>query len=155
MDEKLGFLPIRILAQGGEGHILLSDQGIWVPRPRPSSTEGVPDLLGMLIGPPLDARRWSEPLPRGVDIAGLLEDTNDPGEVERRLMRHATQIPYSSILRCYLAHARRFSVPKLAFECFDTRLRRVVSREFRVIPGDVEGLERFLRGKISERMEVH
>lgn len=155
MDEKLGFLSVRVLARGGDVHILLAQEGIWVPRRRPSSTERVPDLLGMLIGPALDSRQREEEVASGVDIAGLLEGVNDPREAQRRLMEHATQVPYSSIIRCYLAHAGRFSPPKLAFESFDPRLRRVVNREFKVSPADVQALERFLQSKISTRLEVH
>ncbi len=155
MGGNLGVLCIRLLSKKRDAHIVLTEQGIWIPERRRSQMEDVPDLMGVMLGSAIDSRRRGEDVATDVDICSLVTECEDPHEIERRLMPHAIHIPYSAIIRCYLARPGRFSRSKFAFDSFDKRLGKVVSKEFRICADDVEDLERMLSSVISDRLEVH
>jgi hypothetical protein len=151
-DEGSGVTCIRLVSGKGESSIVLSSDGIWVPE-RPRSE--VPDFMGLMIGTALDSRWREEGMSSEADLGGLIEGCRDPREIERRLVPHATKVPYSYITRAFLARPGRFRRAKLAFDSFDSHQGRVFSRQFRVLPEDFSRLEEVLSSVLTDRLEKH
>ena len=146
-------LIVEVRTGKGRSMILLTNEGIWIPTPDRLRARAAPDLAKMMLGSALGPKRETTKI-GDADLGEIIEQT-DPREAKRRLESVATKVPYSMILRCYLARAGRYRRPKLAFESFDERSGGVVSREFRLAPECVDGIEKMLSSLIPDRLEIH
>jgi len=143
------------VAEGEGNQILFTQQGVWIPKDNPSVMKRVPDLAGIMLGATLNRRKSSVSELQKVDMDEIISESNEPWELERRLRSIAVNVPYTSIIRCYLARAGRLSRPKLAFDYFDERSLSVVTCEFKISEDSVTDLEGVLGDLISDRLEVH
>jgi hypothetical protein len=153
MDE--GEYIVVDVVQGAGTSILLTQQGIWIPKPRSSEMKDVPDLTQTMLGSALDKRKIQEGYSQKIDMEEIITQSEEIWDLERKLRSLASNIPYTSIIRCYLRRPGRFKRTKFAFDYFDEKSLSIVTCEFRVTPEGVERLEETLSGLIPDRLEVH
>jgi hypothetical protein len=148
-------LVVSVVTGGGKREILLTSEGIWIPTGPDAAGEDAPSLTRMMLGSTLVGGRGQKTEIGEADLGAILREDLRPREMKRRLESIATQVPYSMVVRCYLARPGRLKRPKLAFESFERRATVIVSREFIVDPGCMEALEEMLSSLIPDRLEVH
>ncbi|MBU7004679.1 MAG: hypothetical protein HXS50_03875 [Theionarchaea archaeon] len=153
MDEE--DVAIIDVVEGEGTQILFTQQGIWMPRRRVPGTESVPDLTRIMLGSTLDKRRSKVEGLQQIDMYDLVSQSDEMWDLEHRLRPTTINIPYTSVIRCFLARPGRFSRSKLAFDYFDERSLSVVTCEFRITPEGVGKLEGLLGNLIPDRLEVH
>jgi len=150
-----GEVTVVDVAEGEGNQILFTQQGVWIPKNNPSVMRRVPDLAGIMLGSTLNRRKSRVEELQKVDMDDIVSESHEPWELERKLRSIAVNVPYTSIIRCYLASAGRLSRPKLAFDYFDERSLSVVTCEFRISEDCVLDLESLLGALISDRLEIH
>ena len=148
-------LLVGVLTGGGRREILLTGEGIWIPTKEDSGGGEAPSLTKMLLGSTLVGGRGEKSEIGEADLGQIVQEELCPEERRRRLESVATQVPYSMVLRCYLARRGRLRRAKLAFESFSPATAGIVSWEFLVDPGCMEGLQKKLSLLIPDRLEVH
>ena len=153
MDEG-EFAVVDVVSKDGT-QLLLTQQGIWMPRKRTATMGDVPDLTHIMLGSALDKRKTSGEDSRSVDMGEILSQSDEIWDLERKLRPLASNVPYTSVIRCYLAHSGRFRRAKFAFDYFDERSLSIVTCEFRITPEGAGQLEKTLVELIPDRLEVH
>ncbi len=146
---------VGVVTGEGRREILLTGEGIWIPTKRGSGKERAPSLAKMMLGSSLVGGKAEKTEIGDADLGAIVQEDLHPEEMKRRLESVATKVPYSMVVRCYLARPGRLRRGKLAFECFDRRTASIVSKEFMVAPDCVGGLEEKLSSLIPDRLEVH
>jgi hypothetical protein len=126
-----------------------------MPKRNSPGAKNVPDLTGIMLGSTLNKRRFRVEGRQQVDINDLVSQSDEMWDLERKLRLTCVNIPYTSVMRCFLARPGRFSKSKLAFDYFDERSLSLVTCEFRITPEGVEKLEGLLGELIPDRLEVH
>jgi len=106
MDE--GEVAIIDVVEGEGKQILLTQQGIWMPRKRSYGVEDVPDLTSIMLGSSLNRMRSGTEGLQNINLGELLAQSDDVWDLERKLRLAAVNIPYTSVIRCFLARPGRF-----------------------------------------------
>jgi hypothetical protein len=148
-------LVVSVVTGRGRREILLTGEGIWIPTNPDSGGEEAPNLTKMMIGSTLVGGKGEKTELGEADLGSIVREHLGPDEMRRRLEAVATHVPFSMVLRCYLARPGRLRRAKLAFESFSRRTAGIVSREFLVDPDCMEALEEKLSSLIPDRLEIH
>jgi hypothetical protein len=149
------FLVVDVIQGREKTQLVLTENAIWIPKERSSSMGNVPDFTGMMLGTLLDSGKFKTIDREAINIEDIIDNCRNPQELYRNLFLVAKCIPYSSLLRCFLARPGRFRRSKLAFDTFEEASRKVISHEFRIKDEMVEDLEKWLSSLIPDRLEVH
>jgi hypothetical protein len=146
---------VSVLTGRGRREILLTREGIWIPTNPDSGGEDAPSLARMMLGSTLVGGKRERTEIGEVDLASIVEEDLSPEARRRRLESVATQVPYSMVVRCYLARPGKLRRAKLAFESFERRTTGIVSWEVLVDPDCVEALVERLSSLMPDRLEIH
>ncbi len=141
--------------KGESIHIVLTRQGIWLPRGKGDRLKRLPGMLTMLFGSSAIKKGTNEDIQECVDPRQLMNSCDGEREARVKLRRHARLIPYTSIIRCFLAKPGRISMGKLAFEFFDSNTSQRISKEFTIEDENFSEIKGRLRSSIPDRLEIH
>jgi len=155
MPEVDGVLRVDARSGRGTTQLVFTEQSICFTEAGSSGMEDVPDMLGMMLGTLLDSRKGArEKLPSS-EASTPLERKKESRSPDGAPGPRTIEVPYTSIVRSYLARPGRLRRAKLAFDSYDQRRGKVTSREFLLCPGDAARVERLLSSLIPDRLEVH
>jgi len=149
---------LRVNAQAARGptEMIFTEQSVSFTEARTSGMEDVPDMLGIMLGTALDSRKRARgKFGSSIDLPRRTHPTEEPPSPDEGLGSYTIEVPYTSIIRCYVARPGRFRRAKLAFDCYDPRRGKVASREFLLDPREAAEVEGLLSSLIPDRLEVH
>lgn len=149
---------LRVTAQSTRGptELVFTEQSLRFTEARPSGMEDVPDMLGLMLGTVLDSRKGTQgKFGSATASSDGVNRGRGPTQPEESIGSRAVEVPYTSIIRLYLARPGRLRRSKLAFDSYDQRHGKVASREFVLDSGDAAKVETLLSSLIPDRLEVH